>query len=64
VDLHRPDFVALAESFGVEAEQVDGLSDAYGSALARHVRNGKPSVLVANAALGPPPNTSPRWYRR
>ena len=24
----------------------------------------RPSVLVAKAALDPPPNTSPRWYRR
>ena len=64
VDLATPDFEALARSFGVEAETVDGLGDAFASALSEHVRAGRPSVLVAKAALRPPPNTSPRWYRR
>lgn len=63
VDLKTPDFEALANTFGIEAETVDGLSTDFASALAHHVRNGKPSVLVAKAALDPPPNTSPRWYR-
>jgi thiamine pyrophosphate-dependent acetolactate synthase large subunit-like protein len=64
LDLVSPDFVALAESFGVEAEAVDGLDDAFGQALARQVASGGPSVLVARAALGPPPSTSPLWHRR
>jgi thiamine pyrophosphate-dependent acetolactate synthase large subunit-like protein len=64
VDLHTPDFVALAQSFGVRAEAVDGLADAFSAALARHVADPEPSVLVARAALQPPPTTSPRWYRR
>jgi len=63
VDLHTPDFVALAQSFGVRAEAVDGLDDAFAAALARHVGDPEPSVLVARAALEPPPTTSPRWYR-
>jgi thiamine pyrophosphate-dependent acetolactate synthase large subunit-like protein len=63
VDLHTPDFVALAASFGVRAEAVDGLDDAFATALARHVADPEPSVLVAGAALEPPPTTSPRWYR-
>jgi acetolactate synthase-1/2/3 large subunit len=63
VDLHTPDFVALATSFGVRAEGVDGLDDAFSRALARHVADPEPSVLVARAALAPPPTTSPRWYR-
>src|SRR4051812_8527134 len=63
VDLHTPDFVALAESFGVRAEAVHGLGDAFSSALARHVADAEPTVLVARAALEPPPTTSPRWYR-
>ena len=37
VDLHTPDFVAMAESFGVRAEAVDGLDDSFGEALAAHV---------------------------
>ena len=63
VDLATPDFEALAESFGLPAETVDGLDDAFGEALARHVEDPSPSVLVARAALEPPPTTSPRWYR-
>ena len=63
VDLHTPDFVALAESFGVRAEAVTGLDETFSRALARHVADPAPSVLVAAAALEPPPTTSPRWYR-
>lgn len=66
VDLHTPDFEALAASFGVWAETVFGLDDDFGEALARHIESGQPSVLVAKTAdpLVPPPNTSPNWYRR
>jgi acetolactate synthase-1/2/3 large subunit len=64
VDLATPDFEALARSFGIEAETVEGLSADFSAALAHHVRQPQPSVLVAKAALTPPPNTSPRWYRR
>ncbi len=66
VDLHTPDFAAMAEAFGVHAETVDGLDDAFGEALARHVAEPGPSVLVARTPvpLPPPPNTSPNWYRR
>jgi thiamine pyrophosphate-dependent acetolactate synthase large subunit-like protein len=64
VDLATPDFEAMAKSFAIEAETVEGLGDAFGSALADHVRRDQPTVLVAKAALNPPPNTSPRWYRR
>jgi thiamine pyrophosphate-dependent acetolactate synthase large subunit-like protein len=65
VDLQTPDFAALAESFGLPAETVDGLDDAFGEALARHVEDPEPSVLVARGdALVPPPTTSPNWYRK
>jgi acetolactate synthase-1/2/3 large subunit len=66
VDLHTPDFVAMAASFGVRAEAVDGLDDEFGTALAEHVADPRPSVLVARTPepLIPPPNTSPNWYRR
>jgi thiamine pyrophosphate-dependent acetolactate synthase large subunit-like protein len=65
VDLATPDFQALAESFGIRAETVDELDDAFGEALARHVADAEPSVLVARAeALVPPPTTSPNWYRK
>jgi acetolactate synthase-1/2/3 large subunit len=66
VDLHTPDFAALAGAFGIRAETVDGLDDAFGEALARHVVEPEPTVLVARTPdpLVPPPNTSPNWYRR
>ncbi len=63
VDLLTPDYEALAGSFGIEAETVDGLGKAFGVALADHVRRPSASVLVARASLDPPPTTSPRWYR-
>ncbi len=63
VDLRTPDFVALAQSFGLRAEGVEGLGEAFSTALAAHVVDPTPTVLVAHAALEPPPTTSPRWYR-
>jgi acetolactate synthase-1/2/3 large subunit len=65
VDLRTPDFEAVARAFGLQAETVDDLDEAFGEALARHVEDPEPSVLVARAeALVPPPTTSPQWYRR
>jgi thiamine pyrophosphate-dependent acetolactate synthase large subunit-like protein len=63
VDLQSPDFVGLARSFGVPADGVDGLGAEFGALLADRVASGRPSVVVARAALEPPPTTSPRWYR-
>ncbi|MET9632404.1 thiamine pyrophosphate-binding protein [Lentzea sp. NPDC006480] len=60
VDLTRPDFAKLAESFGIPAvtlDGFDGLRDALDSAAG-------PTMIVVNAALKPPINTSPRWYRK
>ena len=64
VDLHTPDFVALARSFGVRADSVDGLGEHFEGMLGLHLRVDGPTVLVARAVLTPPPNVSPRWYRR
>ncbi|MBA3262474.1 MAG: thiamine pyrophosphate-binding protein [Thermoleophilaceae bacterium] len=64
VDLLTPDFVALARSFGVRADEVDGLGERFEGMLGHHLRLNEPTVLVAQAALRPPPNVSPRWYRR
>jgi thiamine pyrophosphate-dependent acetolactate synthase large subunit-like protein len=64
VDLRTPDFEAMAKAFGIRAQTVEGLDDAFGEALATHVAFPGPSVLVAKAeALTPPPTTSPQWYR-
>jgi thiamine pyrophosphate-dependent acetolactate synthase large subunit-like protein len=64
VDLVNPDFVALARSFGIRADHVDGLGEHFAMALKGHVALREPTLLVAREALGPPPNVSPRWYRR
>ena len=64
VDLHTPDFAALARSFGVRADAVEGLGERFEGMLGHHLRLDEPTVLVATATLGPPPNVSPRWYRR
>jgi thiamine pyrophosphate-dependent acetolactate synthase large subunit-like protein len=64
VDLVNPDFVALARSFGIRADHVDGLGEHFAMALKGHVSLREPTLLVAREALGPPPNVSPRWYRR
>ena len=64
VDLTNPDFVALATSFGVRADSVEGLGEHFAMALKGHVALKEPTLLVARASLGPPPNVSPRWYRR
>jgi acetolactate synthase-1/2/3 large subunit len=63
VDLTTPNFVTLARSFGVRADDVEGLGEHFEGMLGHHVRLQEPSVLVARASLTPPPNTSPRWYR-
>ena len=64
VDLTSPDFVALAAAFGIRADSVDGLGEHFGMALKGHVALREPTLLVARASLGPPPNVSPRWYRK
>jgi thiamine pyrophosphate-dependent acetolactate synthase large subunit-like protein len=64
VDLINPDFVALARSFGIRADSVEGLGEHFAVALKGHVALREPTLLVAHAALAPPPNVSPRWYRR
>jgi acetolactate synthase-1/2/3 large subunit len=64
VDLLTPDFATLAASFGLEAETVDGLGGDFARVLAHHVAAGRPSVILARAALQPPLTTSPRWYRQ
>jgi acetolactate synthase-1/2/3 large subunit len=62
VDLNTPDWVGLAESFGITAERATTLDS---SQLRAHLANREPSMLVVEAPpLVPPPTTSPRWYRR
>ncbi len=63
VDLLTPDFSALAGSFGVRSHASEGFSGDFAAALLRHAALDEPSLLTTKAALGPPPNVSPRWYR-
>lgn len=64
VDLHTPDFVALAQSFGVPASRVLGFGCEFAGLLSDSLSAPGPAVIVVGAALRPPPTTSPRWYRR
>jgi len=64
VDLETPDFVALAKSFGLPAFRAEGFGETFRRRLGDCLRTDGPSVLVVDAQLRPPPNTSPRWYRR
>ncbi len=64
VDLVTPDWLTLAESFGIHAVEVpnfgDDLQEALRSAHARNVL-GQPAVIVIRGKLHPPRTTSPRW---
>ncbi|MGZ5374583.1 MAG: thiamine pyrophosphate-binding protein [Aeromicrobium sp.] len=64
VDLARPDFVALARSFGIEATRITGFGESFRDALRHCIAEPGASVLVVDAHLKPPRTTSPRWYRR
>jgi thiamine pyrophosphate-dependent acetolactate synthase large subunit-like protein len=64
VDLVQPEFVALARAFGVSSTRVEGFGQPFAEALERAVATDAPEMIVVDAALHPPPNTSPRWYRR
>lgn len=64
VDLARPDFRALVASFGLTAVAVDGFGPRFERALTEALAAQAPRVIVVEAALKPPPTTSPRWYRR
>jgi thiamine pyrophosphate-dependent acetolactate synthase large subunit-like protein len=61
VDLFRPDFAALATSFGIPVvalHGVNGLDDVLTEALAAR----EPRMVVLHLALTPPRTTSPRWH--
>ncbi len=63
VDLLSPDFAAMASSFGVRSHKSEGFGGDFTAALARHAALDEPSLLATSAALKPPPNVSPNWYR-
>jgi acetolactate synthase-1/2/3 large subunit len=64
VDLVTPDFAALAASFGVQADRVEGFGSEFERALRDSIVAGEPRMILVRATLKPPPTTSPRWYRK
>ncbi|MGH2938190.1 MAG: thiamine pyrophosphate-binding protein [Solirubrobacterales bacterium] len=64
VDLSTPDFVGLAESFGLTARRVTEVGAPLRSALDEALADPGPRIVVLAKALNPPETTSPRWYRR
>lgn len=61
VDLHTPDLVALAASFGLPATAVDGIGPELTRALTAAVDADGPHLVRVGARLFPPRTTSPRW---
>jgi acetolactate synthase-1/2/3 large subunit len=61
VDLFRPDFVALAHSFGIPARLL-GAGAELTAALSESLAADEPRLLVLPADLTPPRTTSPRWH--
>ena len=64
VDLFRPDFVALAASFGIEATLVEGVDDSLPTLLTEALKSGEPRMVVLRERLMPPRTTSPRWHEK
>jgi acetolactate synthase-1/2/3 large subunit len=62
VDLVAPDFVALAEAFGIKATTVNSIDGELATALDEALSSREPRVLVLHASLTPPRTTSPRWH--
>ncbi len=52
-DLHNPDLVAFARSFGIPAERIDAVGD-LPAAMARAIAEPGPSVVILGAPLGQP----------
>ena len=60
-DLFMPDFLKLADAFGIPAVAVNDLGLPLERALARSVAAAAPQIVVCRASLTPPKTTSPRW---
>lgn len=62
VDLLSPNFVAVAEGFGLRAREA-GVNE-LASAISAGVNSGRPNMIVVRERFDPPPTVSVRWYRR
>ena len=60
VDLFRPDFAALAASFGIPASVLGDVAE-LAPALTDALGSREPRMVVLPLALTPPRTTSPRW---
>jgi thiamine pyrophosphate-dependent acetolactate synthase large subunit-like protein len=60
VDLLRPDFAALAASFGIPAVTLDAV-EGLDAVLTEALSSWAPRMVVLRLALTPPRTTSPRW---
>lgn len=63
VDLHTPDFAAMARTFGIPATAVTGFGDDFADALRDSLAADGPNVIAVTAAMQPPCTASPLWYR-
>jgi thiamine pyrophosphate-dependent acetolactate synthase large subunit-like protein len=63
VDLHTPDFAALAAAFGVPTWTAAGFGHEFARCLKKAMTPPGPTMIIVNAYLNPPPTTSPQWYR-
>ncbi len=63
-DLATPDFVQLAQAFGINATLVEDVGAPLESALRRSLASGRPQMVVCEVSLFPPKTTSPRWEDR
>lgn len=62
VDLVGPDFVALAEAFGIKATALETMNEDLPLALDEALSSGEPRVVLLRQCLTPPRTTSPRWH--
>jgi acetolactate synthase-1/2/3 large subunit len=61
VDLTGPDWLALAQAYGVPAEVAPDTGAGLLAALSRAAEAGGPRLVLLRTALYPPRTTSPRW---
>ena len=61
VDLTGPDWLALAQAYGVPAEVAPDTRGGLSAALSRAADAGGPRLVLLRTALFPPRTTSPRW---
>ncbi len=64
VDLATPNFLRLADAFGIPAEGVVDFGPSFERQLAAALKADGPNLIVVEAELRPPPTVSMRWYRQ